>query len=107
MRLTSDKEEMIFRKDINDKTFYNVALSNKLQDGTWEKGYITVQFKKGVELKNQTKILIKEAYLKFYKKDKQTIPYILICDFELPNNLEAMKQVAPNEVQFDDGDYPF
>lgn len=87
MNITSEKE-MIFRKDWEDgKTTYQIGLSNKKQDGNYENGYMLVRFKKGTELPNQTKIKIKGGWISFYKdKDKHTIPYIFINDFDLVDN---------------------
>lgn len=99
MKIESNREEMIFRSDINDRAIYSIGLSQKLQDGGWERGYMPVQFRKGTDLKNQTKIKIKEAYLKFYIKDKRTNPYIFINGFELADGFEAMKQVSDRNIQ--------
>ena len=107
MKLISDKEELIFRKDYEGKVIYSKSISHKLQDGSWEHGYIPVRFPKGVNIANKTKIKIKEAWDDFYIKEGKTNVYYFINKFELADDLEAMKQVAPNEVQFDDGDYPF
>ena len=101
MEISSNREEMIFRKDINNRVIYMLGLSNKLQDGTWEKGYIPVEFRKGENLKDKTKILIKEAYMKFYNKDKKTHPYIFINKFELADDFEAMKQVQDDDEEYE------
>ena len=93
MQITSNKEEMIFRNERNDKVSYSMGISHKLQDGTWEKGFIPVRFPKNTELKNQTRITIKEAWIDFFKIDKKTIPYIFINKFSLANDFEAIKQV--------------
>lgn len=104
MRVISNKEELIFRIDKDGKTFYKVGLAQKKQDGTWDNDYMLVQFKKGIDLKDRTKIKIKEGYIKFYKKDGKTNYYIFINDFELASDFEAMKQVSeveqPRELPF-------
>ena len=46
MNLATDKPQMIFRKDFKDKIFYSMGMSKKKQDGSYEKTYIPVQFKK-------------------------------------------------------------
>lgn len=83
MEIVSDREEMVFRNDYNGKVFYSMGLSKKKQDGNYENGYITAQFKKDTQLNNRTKIKIKKAWLDFYIKDKKTIPYIFINDFDV------------------------
>ena len=113
MKILSDKEEMIFRKDFNGKAIYSIGLSKKKQDGTWQKGYLTVNFKKDVELQNQTKIRIKDAWLDFYNKDKSTIPTLFINDFEIVEQIPVEQLTAKTksdfgqQIQITDADLPF
>ena len=119
MKLLSDKEEIIFRFEREDgKVSYAKGMAHKLQDGTWEHGYIPVRFPKGTDLKNKTKIIIKEAWDDFFIKDNKTYPYYYINKFELASDFEAIKQVADSyiekkertyleEQQLDTGEYPF
>lgn len=122
MKVISDREEMIFKKEFEDKVSYSMGLSRKKEDGTFENGYIPVRFRKGYELKDRTKIKIKDAWIDFFKVEKKTIPYIFINNFELPNDFEAIKQVQdkmlpPKEKTYleqqqmeyreDEGEYPF
>lgn len=81
-------EVMIFAKEYNGKTFYELGLSEKQQDGTWLNGYMKCSFKKGIKLPNKTKIDIKKAWLKFYPdKDKGTVKYIFISEFECESQI--------------------
>lgn len=122
MKVISDREEIIFRRDFENRVSYSVGLSKKKEDGTFENGYIPVRFRKDTELKNQTKIKIEEAWIDFFKVEKKTIPYIFINKFSLPNDFEAIKQVQdknfpPREKTYleqqqmeyreDEGEYPF
>lgn len=122
MRVISDREEIIFRRDFENRVSYSVGLTKKKEDGTFENGYIPVRFRKDTELKNQTKIKIEEAWIDFFKVEKKTIPYIFINKFSLPNDFEAIKQVQdknfpPKEKTYleqqqmeyreDEGEYPF
>lgn len=100
MEIVSNKEEMIFRNDYNGKASYSIGLSKKKQDGNYEKGYINVSFKKGVELQNQTKIKIKQSWLDFYKKENKTIPYIFINDYEVVENIPTNKLTTKTESDF-------
>lgn len=83
MNIVSNRDEMIFRKDFNDRPIYSIGLSKKKKDGNYENGYITVNFKEGTDIENQSKIKIKDAWLSFYLKDNKTIPIIFINDYEL------------------------
>lgn len=83
MQIVEDKEVMIFRQDKDGKRFYSIGLSRKDQNGNYINGYMTVVFKKNVDLENKTKIKIKEAWLGFNLKDKKTYPHIFINDFEV------------------------
>lgn len=122
MEIVSNREEMIFRKEFDGKVSYSIGLAEKKDDGTYEKGYMPVRFGKGIELKDRAKIKIKEAWLKFYKIDKKTIPYIFINKFEMPSDAEALRQamedrippkektyLEQNQMNFreDEGEYPF
>lgn len=120
MQVISDREEMIFRQDKDGKRFYSIGLSRKDQNGNFINGYMTVVFKKDVELENKTKIKIKEAWLGFNVKDKKTYPHIFINDFEV---VESGKEVAKEEtnpfeefgqqfevghqIEIEDSDLPF
>ena len=48
MSLRISGETIIFK---NEKGFYSTGISNKNMDGSYDNTYITVQFKKGIELK--------------------------------------------------------
>lgn len=116
MQIISDKEEMIFRKDYNGKPTYSVGLSKKDKDGNYINGYMNVKFKNGVELENQTKIKIKEAWLGFNQQEKKTYPYIFINDFEIVeeknqfeefgNNIKTESKIG-QQIEIKSEDLPF
>ncbi len=93
MEIIEEREQMIFRNERDDKVSYSIGLSKKKEDGTYERGFIPVRFRKGTDLKDRTRLKIKEAWLDFYKIDKRTMPYIFINKFELASDFEAIKQV--------------
>lgn len=97
MNIMNEYPVMIFKNENEYGTFYSLGLSKKNVNGDYENGYITCQFKKGVELDNQTKIYIRKAWLTFYKKEKQTVPYIMIADFETVSETIANSK---NEISF-------
>lgn len=111
MEIISNREEMVFKNENDGKISYSIGLSRKKEDGTYEKGYIPVRFKKDVELDNQTKIKIKNAWLDFFKIEKRTLLYIFINDFEKVNKEEikkeksvdnwgSAKEIEPDELPF-------
>lgn len=102
IKVTGDT--MIFRKEYEGRTFYSMGVSTKNQEGDYVKGYMDVQFKKGVDLDNQSKIDIKDSWFKVYKsKDGKSKVYLFINEFE-----GVKKKTEPDFVQVDDDDYsPF
>ena len=114
MDIISNREEMIFKNEKDGKISYQIGLSRKKEDGTYENGYMLARFRKDIELDNQTKIKIKNAWLDFLKIEKRTIPYIFINDFEKVENKEEIKQQksvdnwdAGKNVEIDDDMLPF
>lgn len=119
MNVISDKQEMIFKNTVGDKTFYSIGISKKKLDGSYEKGYINCQFPKNTTLENQTLIKIKKAWVDFYIKDKKTMPYIFINEFDIldekkEKNKHEEKQVDEYEemgkqieIEIEDSMLPF
>lgn len=104
MEIVSDKHEIVFRKDYNGKPSYSLGLSRKNQDGEYMRGYIKACFRKNVELNNQSRILIKNAWLDFYKDtEDRTVPMIFINEFDLIKDGEEPRRV---EI-FDDTHKPY
>lgn len=97
-------ETMIFK---NDKGFYSTSVKNKLLDGTYENMYIPVNFKKGIEVHNKTKINVSDGFISFYKT-KEGLPKIklVVTDFEeiyVPNDEEGKH----SEITDSNLDLPF
>lgn len=95
MEIISNKEEIIFKNEYNDKPYYTIGLSKKDKEGKYINGYMNVSFKKNVELENMTRIKIKSAWLDFYKKDVKTIPTIFINDFEI---VSTTPQISKKDI---------
>ena len=99
---------MIFRFDDEDRISYNISISKKKEDGTYENAYMPVRFKKDVSLDNQTKIKIKNAWLDFIKMEKRTFWFMFISDFEIVEKKEeksfdnwgSAKDIEPDELPF-------
>jgi len=110
MDIISNKKEIIYRNEFDNRVSYATRLSYKKQDGEYENGYINVVFNKDVNLENKTLIMIKKAWLTFYNtKDENnkitTHPYIRISDFEIVgyvNDKEGQKE-QPKEEKKQDG----
>lgn len=99
MKITG--ETMIFK---NDKG-YSTSVSNKKEDGSYENMFISINFRKGVEVENKTKINITNGFLSFYKtKDGLAKPKIVVMEFETSNNTTT--QATDFEITSDD-DLPF
>lgn len=119
MNIETNKDYTVFRNDFNGYSYYKIGVTKKSQTGAWINGYIRCQFKNGVSIENKTKIRIKKSWLSFYPKEKETIPYIFISDFEIVNEIEQSRTVANNaeqvdpfkefgeEIQLSDNDLPF
>lgn len=114
----------VFRKDYEGRAYYKVGISKKDQNGNYVNGYLDVRFKKDVELEDRTNIYIKKAWIDFYLKDKKTIPYVFINEFETVNEAvekakeevkenktdpyaEMGKQVSIDQFEITDEDLPF
>lgn len=107
-------EQVIF-KNKNNAGYYTTT-SNKLEDGTFEKNFITVGFRKGVELDNFTKINIKDGFLTHYSyqnEDGETIKKfkIMVMDFDVietysNKNAENTTSDEMSDIYPDD-DLPF
>lgn len=75
---------MIFKSEYG----YSTAISNKNQEGQYDKMYVSVQLPKGVELENKTMIDITKGFISFYKT-KEGLPKLklVIIDFETENKI--------------------
>ena len=121
MNIVNDKNVMVFKRDKK----YVVGISKKNQDGSYENAYFPIQFNQGVELEDRTLILIKNAWLSFYKWEnesgKGTVFYIKCSDFDVveetkkngPNPYEEFGKIVEAEsevgeqITIDDDDLPF
>ena len=114
MDVISDKLIKVYKRTYKDKTYYSIGISKKDTDGNYINGYLDARFKKDVEVEDRTNIYIKKAWIDFYLKDKRTIPYIFISDFEtVTETIQKAKEEAkqesfnPKEMTFEDEELPF
>ncbi len=97
MKIISNRKEKIFRKDFNDKPVYKIGLSKKDINGNYINGYMLCNFKKGTDIPDKSFINIKSGWIDFYLKDKETVPFIFINDFELLD--DNKKEIEVYEVE--------
>lgn len=83
MNIQTDRQYTVFKQENQYGALYSIGLSKKQQDGNYLNGYVRVQFKKGVELENKTRIYIRKGWLDFYKsKNNETMLYVFVSEFE-------------------------
>ena len=96
MHIKENEEVIIFR---NDKGHYSIGLSRKDRNGEVFYGYFPCQFKKDVEVENKTRIMIRNAFMSFYLKEKQTMAYIMITDFDVVEKKENYAKLKGEEIE--------
>jgi len=104
IKITGDA--MVFATTFGDRTAYSIGISKKKEDGSYEKTYFPVQFKKDVVLENMTKIDIKNGWFGFYaSKDdpKKKTVYLFVGEFTTESQLPSGMEYA----QITDDDVPF
>lgn len=87
----------VFKTTWNDKNYYKFQVTQNNYDGTKSKFYINLQFKKGVDLPNESDIIVKQFVenLRENKKDPYTpVHYYQINGFDLVENEEQQIQDA-------------
>ena len=100
MNIESKQPYTVFRNDYNQYTFYKLGVSKKDAAGKWINGYIRCKFKKDVVLENKTRIYLKKAWLSFDLKEKETIPFIFIAEFEtIDETIENSKKNAEKSAE--------
>lgn len=123
MNISIDLPVSIYEHTKDGKKYYSLGLFKKGLDNNYVRGFINCQFKKDLEINTDKKIYIKKAWLTFYLKDKITVPYIFINEFEYVEDVikqnitknegkDLGKEVDPfedfaNEVEIKDEDLPF
>lgn len=99
----------VFKSTFNDKNFYKFQVTQKNYEGSSSKFYINLQFLKGVDLPNETDIIVHQFVenLRENKADKYNpIHYYQINDFEVVERQEQIQQQAFDEYResLDDND---
>lgn len=101
-KISPDKKYRIYRNEYNNIFYYYVIVQQKNYDGTKVKFKLPVSFKRGVEVPNETDIIIKKGIenLRENKLDKYNpIHTIMITEFETVENEEKKEQEAYNDFR--------
>lgn len=107
MNIQDDKQFTIYEKEINGVKYYRLQMSKKMQDGSYQNGYIDVKFAKCEPPKNRDRIYLKRAWISFYlSKDKHTIPYVVCMEYETAEQVirDSKKDIVKQEVKNDSDD---
>lgn len=101
-KVEAGRKVRIFKNTYNDQNYYRIQVKQKNYDNTEDVFYVPVQFKKGIELDNQTDIIIHTAYenMRKNKKDEYNpIYYLVITDFEKVESEEQIQAQAYKDFQ--------
>ena len=90
------KATTIFMKDFDGKRKYSKAVKYQ-KDGEDKYAYYPVQFRKGVELANKTKITIKESWTSAYEGKNGVVFYEFINDFETET---GYAEISDDDIPF-------
>lgn len=99
-KLEVNQKIRVYKTTFNDNNFYKFQVVQNNYDNTKTKFYIPIQFKKGVDVHNETDIIVKKFVenLRVNKADKYNpIHYYQILDFETVENQEQMERDAYDE----------
>ena len=94
MKLTG--KTMIFKNDYG----YSATISNKQEDGSYDRMYISVSLPKGQDVESKTLIDVTDGFLTFYKtKEGLAKPKLVIMSY-------TANEFIPQE-QIEESDLPF
>ena len=102
MNISDDKQYTIYEKEINGAKFYRLQLSKKMQDGSYQNGYVDIKFAKCEAPENKTRIYLKNAFWSFYlSKDKHTIPYVVCMEYETAEQVirDSKKDIVKQDTE--------
>lgn len=80
---------IVYRRESNGNAYYKAMITKTTQDGTKERFYKELRFRKGVDLPNKTMIKIKTMFEDVRNNPKDTytpIWCLVILDFEIVDN---------------------
>ncbi|MBO7732067.1 MAG: hypothetical protein J6S67_05930 [Methanobrevibacter sp.] len=106
MNIQTDKPKNIFRFDKDGRAYYSIGLSKKDKDGNYINGYMNCKFPKNADIPNKSKIMILDAWVDFYTKDKVTYPYVYINKYEIVEEVHKETSTTPQKVEDKDMEIP-
>lgn len=104
---TDEKGIKVIRKDGTSKagnpyTMYSLMYSYKKGENDYPNVFIDAQFRKGVDLANKSKIIIKEAFMTGNSFNGKTSPKIFVLDYEVLEGGETPKPSADDFLMVTD-----
>lgn len=99
----------IYGKEFNGRIVYSTSLSQKNQNGDWDKMYVQVQLPKDTVLDDGTEINITKGFLSFYiSKETQKLKYV-VQEFETDDYIKEEREAIVNEQDYieQSDDLPF
>lgn len=99
-KIEPGKKYRVWKNTVNDIDYYRIGFTQKNYEGSSQQFYESIQFKKGVEIPNQTDIIIHEAYENVRKNPKDpynAIFYLVVTEFEMVQTQEQITETALNE----------
>ena len=104
MNISSDSKYTIYRHKGKYGYNYTIGLFKKDKEGNYINGYMSVMFKKNIEVSDKEQIYIKKAWLSFNKnkENKKTYPYIFIDEYEtVDDKIEEGKKVLNEKDDYE------
>jgi len=101
-KLMGGKKYRVWKNTYNDKDFYKIQVTQKQYDGQTDKFYKPVMFKRGVDIPNESDIIIEEGYenLRLNPKDPYNpISTIMITKYTLCERQEQIAQQAYDDFR--------
>lgn len=101
-KIEAGKKYRVWKSTYNDRNYYKIQIVQTEYDNTKSKYYINLQFKKNVELENQTDIIIHKAFENFRPNpsDKYNpIVYLMVTEFEVCEREEQVQAKAYADFQ--------
>lgn len=85
-KIEAGNKYTVWKQTRYDKDYYKIQVTQTNYNGTKDKFYLEVRFKRNITLKNQTDIIIHKAYENLQKNPRdyfRPIVYLLITEFEI------------------------
>lgn len=117
MNIDTDNTYTIYRNEFENRIAYSTRINRKMKNGSYDSAFIPVQFKQNEDIKDRTKLVIKEGWITFFKtKEGKTIFYIFINKYNIVEDKEKedygnikteTSALSSLDVEITDEDLPF